>query len=201
MKISKVTSASSQENTYFIIAADNECIVVDPSEDEQAVINFLNENGLVCKYVLLTHAHYDHACGAARLQSMGAKIYMHKSDDYLVHSPYHLAEYCGFHFQPFDADKFVEDGESFTVCGIDFSVIHTPGHTAGCVCYVCDDVMFSGDTLFYRTIGRTDLPTGDMSQMRESLDKLFAIKNDYRVLPGHGVETTLSDEKHNNPYA
>lgn len=201
MTIKRIEIGALGVNTYFLTENGCDCIVVDPGDDEQSIQQFLSENGLKAQAVLLTHAHFDHSNGVKFLQEKGATVYMHRGDVRMLNSHENLAVYCGRQFNAFSVDVFVEDGKSYQICGIDFTVMHTPGHSEGSVCYILSDAIISGDTLFYLSVGRTDFPGGSVAKLRASLQKLFALKKDYEVYPGHGQSTSLYFEKENNPYA
>ena len=193
-------------NTYIVWRegdkAPFDCVVIDPANSAK-VMGFLNANGLVLKAILLTHGHFDHIMGVAKLRDKtGARVYINELDAAsMTDSGASLATMIGVKVDPSQVDVFVKDNMEFTEAGIRFRVIHTPGHTKGGVCYVIEDerVIFSGDTLFYMSYGRTDLPGGDSAALFDSLVyRLFTLKGDYRVLPGHDRETTLEFEKQFN---
>ena len=195
-------------NTYIIWygkdhAERHDCVVIDPANSGK-VIRKLEELKLDLKAILLTHGHFDHIMGVSKLQdATGARVYINKLDSAAMHdNGASLASMIGVRVDPSRVDAFVEDGQDICEAGIDFHVIHTPGHTDGGVCYVIESerVIFSGDTLFFMSYGRTDLPGGDAAALYDSLIyKVFALKGDYRVLPGHDRETTLDFERRHNP--
>lgn len=194
-------------NTYIVWYADGEgrhdCVVIDPANSNK-VLRELDSLGLDCRAILLTHGHFDHIMGVAKLrEATGARVYINELDAGAVSdSRASLAHMVGLRVDPSKVDVFVEDGMDFTEAGIAFHAIHTPGHTKGGVCYVVESerVIFSGDTLFCRSYGRTDLAGGDADELYYSLMyKLFALEGDYRVLPGHEAETTLDSERLHNP--
>lgn len=202
MKIIKIVGGLVQSNTYVLTDDGVNAIVIDPGDDEQKVLDALKENHLKCNAVLLTHAHFDHANGAKSLKiEHGALIYLHKKEVLLVNSAYNLASKFGKAFNSFNPDVLLKDGQGLDLCGIKIQVLHTPGHTQGSCCFIINNVIFSGDTLFNLSIGRTDFPTGSVLDMKKSLKKLFSLKYDYSVFPGHGVATKLFFERDNNPYA
>lgn len=201
MNVATITAGSVETNSYVLYNENHECIVVDPGDGISEIIEFLSKNALVCKYVLLTHAHFDHCVGCVDLQARGAKVYMSESDLPLLSSADNLAEVFGEKFESFVPDFTVCDGEELSLLGEKFSVIATPGHTKGSVCYKWGDVIFTGDTLFRLSIGRTDFPTGNYAEMKSSLKKLFAFTGDFALLPGHGEKSTLNYERKYNPYA
>ena len=166
-------------------------------------MKFLDSHKLRLRKILLTHGHFDHIGGVEAVRKLtGAEVYIHEDDaKMLTSAQYSLA--AGISFHPFTAvtdytaitgDSLLNDGD------LSFQVLHTPGHSEGSVCYICKNVIFSGDTLFADSIGRTDFPGSNPIDMRNSLYALKMINGDYRVLPGHGPATTLAYEQYNNPY-
>jgi len=201
MKVATITAGAVATNSYVLFNERSECVVVDPGDGISEVIAYLDKNALDCKHVLLTHAHFDHCDGCGTLQRRGAKIYMSADDLPLLSTSDNLAEAFGEKFEPFTPDVIVKDGDELSLLGEKFDVIATPGHTNGSVCYKVNDLIFSGDTLFRLSIGRTDFPTGNYADMENSLAKLFALDGDYVVYPGHGEKSTLGYERKYNPYA
>lgn len=199
MKIEKIITSDIGTDTYFIIEGD-ECIVVDPGGYEDKIDEYLDKNGLKVRYVLLTHGHYDHCMACAHLTAKGAEAFLSSEDIEMLKWGGDLAHHVGKKLPPFTATG-ISDGDVLRLLGAEIKVLATPGHTGGSVCYLLDDVIFSGDTLFRLSVGRTDLPTGDRNALDASLKKLFALEGDYLVLPGHGAATNLSFERENNPYA
>ncbi|MCR5787284.1 MAG: MBL fold metallo-hydrolase [Acholeplasmatales bacterium] len=188
------------ENTY-LINNGADAILVDPGEKLYTILDELKLFNI--KAILLTHGHIDHIDGIKHY--LDVPIYLSseelevlESDDYTLYSTYNLN-------RPFDTNKldfhFLSDNDSFNIAGLNIKMIFTPGHTKGSCCYLINEkLLMSGDTLFQVGIGRTDLPTGDMNKMLESLDKLKKLPDDTIVYPGHGVETTIGFEKVYNPY-
>lgn len=195
-------------NTYIVSMNEpsperrSECVVIDPANSGK-VKRALDEMNFECKAILITHGHFDHIMGVAKLRdATGAKVYINRLDaKAMSDSGASLATMVGFRVDPSDVDVFVQDNMVFTEAGIEFLAIHTPGHTKGGVCYILREerVIFSGDTLFFMSYGRTDLPGGDAVELYDSIVyRLFTLKGDYRVLPGHDRETTLDFERINN---
>ena len=176
-------------NCYIVWKDDsNNCVIIDPGFQPEDVLNQVQELGKKVEAVLLTHGHWDHVGGAEQIaKAVGCPIYIHKID----------IDPSLFRGKRIQADTY-EEGDVLQLAGTSFRVMHTPGHTAGCVCLVADDCLFSGDTLFAGTCGRTDLPTSDPEAMRLSLRRLADLEGDYRVFPGHGNGTMLSDEREYN---
>lgn len=199
-RIYKVVGGALQTNSYVVTANDKDCIIIDCCDAEK-LSEYLKDNNLICRAVLLTHVHFDHCGDAALLQNGGAKIYVHENDVALIDGRGNLAESMGFKFISFRPDVIVRDGDIIDLYGIKIKVIHTPGHTGGSVCYLSENTLFSGDTLFRESVGRTDFLTGSREQLSKSIrEKLFALKDDCDVLPGHGEPTRLFFERSNNVY-
>ena len=188
------------ETDTYLVLLGKEAFVVDPGADADKIAKAAESAGAKISCVLLTHAHFDHIGGVAELQRAGALVVMHESDIGLISSFKNLAFYAGVKVEKFLPDITVKGGETLTVAGMPVRVIHTPGHTAGGVCYVAEDCIFSGDTLFELSYGRTDFPTGSFKELKNSVvNRLFALQGDYKVYPGHGAPTTLDFERAHNP--
>ena len=187
-------------NTY-ILYKNGEAIVIDPANAN--VEKTLREKGLHAECVLLTHCHFDHVFGVEMLQEAGARVYIGAEEKSLVGTGAELAELFGAPRTNYRVDETFQDNESKTLCGIRITALHTAGHTKGSVCYIAEDegkrYLFSGDTLFAGSIGRTDFPTGDVRAMRQSLVRLASLDN-MPVYAGHGEETTIEREKKENPF-
>jgi glyoxylase-like metal-dependent hydrolase (beta-lactamase superfamily II) len=184
-------------------------VVVDPADSADEILAAAGKAGYFIKWILLTHGHFDHTGAASAIKAAtGAEIYIHGSDnEMLTDSVKSLSFFTPERpFAPAEADKLLKDGDKLTLGNVTFTVVHTPGHTAGSVCFLCDDpdggkkIMLSGDTLFRDSIGRSDTYSGDPLIQHDSLDKLKALTDDYIVLPGHGEATTLAVEKKYNPF-
>jgi beta-lactamase domain protein len=201
MKIIRQTAGIAATNSYILCSENGGCAVVDPGDDASGLKKIINDNGWKCTAVLLTHAHFDHAGSCFEFQSMGAKIYMHAADMQLIETDKNLAPLFGKKFQRFVLDVVIDDGDEIEILNEKITVLHTPGHTAGSVCYVVENVIFSGDTLFRLSVGRTDFPTGSMKELNTSVKRLLALPGNYTVYPGHGEITNLDFERANNPYA
>lgn len=209
MNILSVPTGPLSVNTYIVFtdeAAKNggDCVVIDPANSKK-VLDEMAKYSLHCSHILLTHGHFDHIIGVAGLKEHENSIVMIHSLDAaaLSDSSVNLATISGALVRPCEVDVLLNDNDRFTAAGMDFRVIHTPGHTRGCVCFVMDDekVIFSGDTLFRLSVGRTDFPGSSTEQLYESiLYRLFTLQGDYRVLPGHMRETSLDFERKHNPF-
>ena len=188
------------ENTYLINNEQNEAILVDPGEGLDEYLEELNQYNI--KAILLTHGHMDHIDGIKHF--LNVAIYIYKDEQVFLSSPdLSLYRYFNKHM-PFNASDLsihtLEEG-TINLLGFNIEVIATPGHTKGSVCYLVDNkYLFSGDTLFQCSIGRTDFPTGSTLDMNKSLDRLKKLSDDVLVYPGHGAETSIKFEKQYNPY-
>ncbi len=188
-------------NCYVVYDEDKHCVIVDGDGNGQSVMDFIAQEGLKVEMILLTHAHFDHI-GALSIfkQAYGCPIGLGKEDADMLREPaLNLSSMMGNPLSA-QADRLFSDGETFTIGQMHFTVLHTPGHTQGSVCYLVDHLLLSGDTLFAGSCGRVDFPTGNAASMMASLRRLANLQGDYTVLPGHEGITTLSREQRLNPY-
>ena len=195
LDIKTVVGGPLEVNTY-VVGTDggDECVLVDPGAE------FASVEGAVCgrnvTAVLLTHGHFDHMLYAKPWLDRGAKLYIHEQDAAALGDPsLNLSGVIGATLILPAADELVKEGSLFTEAGVTFNVLHTPGHTPGGVCYQCGNVLFCGDTLFYHSYGRIDLPGGDSGAMAASLTRL---PGDTIAYPGHGMKTKIAWERGTN---
>lgn len=201
MNIDTLALGAYQTNCYIVWAeGSSSCAVIDPGYAPQTILDHLNQRGLTLDAILLTHGHFDHVGAVeALVKATGCKLWMAQSDYTQLKTPENDFFYP-IHDCSFTEVWFCEDGESIHAGGLTFSAMETPGHTWGSICYLCEDAMFCGDTLFAGSCGRIDLPGGDRSAMMRSLERLAETENDYRIFPGHGSSSTLKREQKTNPY-
>lgn len=201
MKVISEKFGSMDNNCSLIIdEKTNQSALVDCNEFSQKMIDMIGDTDL--KYILLTHGHFDHIIGVKSVkEKYGAQVVISKEDEPMLNSSkLSLAVFCNAPQNNVDADIIVKDGDEITLGEIKIKVMATPGHTSGSVCYIAENCIFSGDTLFYCSCGRTDFPSGSPEQMMLSLQKLKALDGDYKVYTGHNNLTTLDFERKNNPY-
>lgn len=190
-------------NCYiFWDGESGKCAVVDPGDDGRRVADFISGHGLEPVAILLTHSHFDHILGIPGLRAVwpDLPVYCHPAD---VDESRHSVTLFGSTFPTVNAFGAVTpyvEGDRVQVGGITVEVIHTPGHTPGSVTLKAEDVLFTGDTLFCSSVGRTDLEGGDFGALLTSLAKLGRLEGDFRVLPGHESASTLEDERRFNGY-
>ena len=182
-----------QTNCYLVWEENSPtCVVIDPGYEPDTILDEAKKLGKEITAVLLTHGHFDHVGGVRELAAeTGCPVYLHEAE---LSMPPQMTAGPLFYTNTYGEGDFVE------AAGLSFKVLHTPGHTPGSVCLLCENAMFSGDTLFWGSCGRTDLHGGSWATIRKSLLRLAELSGDYDVYPGHGDATTLSFERKMNPY-
>lgn len=204
MKIEKLVLCELQTNCYIAVSGQNNCVIIDPASDAERIIQFVDDHGYTPKYIFVTHPHHDHIGAVKDLQThYGATVVISTIDYEIILDPTPM--YGGKYLwkvenKLFKADRLVEDNDEITLDELTFRVLLTPGHTAGGVCYLCGNELFTGDTLFEGEVGRCDLYSGSFTAMLDSVDRLAALPGDYNVYPGHGNVTTMSREREQNQY-
>ncbi len=201
MQIKTFVAGPVQANNYLVYdEASKEALLIDCSDYVAEIVDFVREHSLNVKYILLTHGHFDHVLGVNEMKkALNAKVYVHEGD---MEQVLHTREIMMMFGLPFDGvvnpeiDGSLANAGMMTFSGEEIKIIETPGHTPGCVCYMIGDIIFSGDTLFKGSLGRTDLPGGDFRAITHSLKEvLFKLNDNVKVYPGHGDPTTIGYEK------
>ena len=192
-------------NCFIVHRQDSDrCVVVDPGDSGDRIGKYIRDNGLVLEDILLTHGHFDHVLGVSELMAVvGGRLCCYEGEKELLGDALlNVSEMTGRPVS-LEADVLFRDGEVYESAGMRFQVIHTPGHTEGSCCYYLEPekVIFCGDTLFFESIGRSDLPTGNGSKLVRSLkEKVLTLPDDVRAFTGHGPSTEIGYEKKNNPF-
>ncbi len=185
------------ETNCYIVTDENtlECAIIDPGDESNTILDYIEDNHLKPRYIFLTHGHFDHTMAVTAVhQETGATVCMNRKDSGAV------LESAPFKFNPPADTIWYKEGDALTVGSLTFHVLETPGHTPGGVTLRCEDALFTGDTLFRDSCGRTDLYGGDMNTLLHSLKKLADLPGDYEVYPGHMDSTTLNRERMYNYY-
>ena len=193
MHIKTMPLGAYQTNCYMVWEdTSSTCVVIDPGYEAETVLAEAKRLGKTIEAILLTHGHFDHV-GAVKdiAAETDCKVYLCEED---LSMPPQLTAGTLYY-----TDLYGE-GDILSLAGLSFKVLHTPGHTPGSVCLQCEDAIFSGDTLFWGSCGRTDLPGGSWATIQKSLKRLAAISGDFKVYPGHGDDTRLDFERKMNPY-
>jgi len=200
--IEEFTTGSFYTNSFIVSNDNNECVIIDPGFSYGEVARYIKS-----KYkpvaILLTHAHADHIDGIQYF--MDLPIYMHKDDEEVMYDSNASVYSMVGRITPFSPGmldlRYIKDKDIISLIGYEFKVLHTPGHTNGSVCYSYLDNVFTGDTLFNMSMGRTDFETGDLRKMMNSLSKIMnTYPDEYKIYPGHNDNSTIGYERKMNPY-
>jgi hydroxyacylglutathione hydrolase len=198
MQIKRIPAGVYAANCFILMNEDTkETAVIDPGGDSEDLIKAVNEMDAKVKYILLTHGHTDHTGAAVQLQEeYNVPIYISKKDYRMMENgEYIYGDVIG------KVDKFLNEGDTFKIGSIEIKCIHTPGHTPGGICFMVEDVVFTGDTLFAGSIGRTDLAGGDFDAIISNIkNKLMILPDNITVLPGHGPQSSIGRERVHNPF-
>lgn len=193
MNIKHLALGDYQTNCYIIYDDTSPtCAIIDPGYEPERVLAAVEGLNLTVEAILLTHGHFDHVGGVKAIAGKtGCKVYLCEED---LNLPSYMTAGTLYYTDGYD------EGDTVSVAGLTLRVLHTPGHTPGSVCLMVEDTIFSGDTLFCRSCGRTDLPGGNWNTLMRSLQRFRTLCSGYRVYPGHGEMTTLTVELNYNPY-
>ena len=186
----------------FVVSDEKtgESMVIDPGDEPDRIIDVIKGNGLKVKYIICTHAHFDHVGGIAELKDeTDARIVIHQEERELYNSAMDQAAFWGYELAPLpEPDMFVQEGDRLEIGDLKFEILHTPGHSPGGICLYGEGVVFTGDTLFAGSVGRTDFYGGDMNKLKKSFSRLMSLPPDTKVFPGHGPASSISQEKASN---
>ncbi len=191
------------DNNCFIIADENtkDALLIDPGDEPDRILDLVNKNNLKLKYIVCTHAHFDHVGAIPELKNdTGAKIVIHYDElDIYKHTKDQAALVWGYELDPLpDPDMFISEGDILEIGNIKFEIIHTPGHSPGGICLFGEGIVITGDTLFAGSVGRTDLLGGDLEKLKKSFKKLLTLPDNTIVFPGHGPQSTIGKERVSN---
>lgn len=203
MLIKTIVVGVLETNCYVFGSKGGEVAVIDPGDEAEKIIEYVNENGCSVKHIILTHGHADHIGAVRKLKTAtGAEVLIHESDaECLTNARKNLSAYMIMPCVQPPADRLLRDGDIIKVGDCDINVIHTPGHTPGSICLRAERMLFSGDTLFRESVGRTDLPGSSRQDLLDSIvSKLMLLDDDIRVYPGHMEATSIGHERSNNPF-
>ena len=203
MNIVKLILGELAANCYILETPEKNAVVIDPGAEAEVITEELENRGLTLTKILLTHGHFDHMGAAAELKERyGAQVYISAPDEELLDDKVKSVAYFLPHipFRPVKADVRIREGDVISQDSMKISVIETPGHTAGSVCFITEDCIFTGDTLFHGSVGRTDLFSGDAKTETESVKRLAALEKNYKLYCGHGPDTDLDTERKFNPF-
>ncbi len=205
MRLEKFVIGIVSTNCYVgINEATKECFIVDPGYFQTEIVDFIKTQGLTVRAILLTHGHFDHIMGIdGFLKEFSVPVYAHEEEKALLENAAYNASSMYGDGYTFTKAVYVQDGQVLEIAGMRITVIYTPGHTIGGCCYYLEEeqTLFSGDTLFQESIGRTDLPTGSAAKLVRSVkEKLLVLPETVKVYPGHEEMTTIEMERKYNPF-
>ena len=203
IKIKQFIAGQLENNMYLVYDEDTKkAVLIDATAPVPELLDIVKNLGLNVEYILLTHGHFDHILGLTELKkALGAEAVICHDDLIISDNINEFTRFFGGMEEsvPPVYEKFIKDGDVITVGNMQIKVIHTPGHTQGGVCYLLNDNLFSGDTLFMGSVGRTDLFGGNFDKLSDSVkNKLFKLDDNIKVYPGHGPKTTIGYEKKHN---
>jgi glyoxylase-like metal-dependent hydrolase (beta-lactamase superfamily II) len=192
-----------QVNCYVVTDDSAEAVVIDPGGDAEKILNVVEERRLSVEYIVNTHAHFDHILGVEEVRAeTGAGFLLHREESRVLDMAREMSgSWMGYEIEYPEVTGYLEDGDVVEVGDLRLKVLHTPGHTPGGISLLHTDAVFTGDTLFASSVGRTDMPGGSWDQLMESIrNKLLPLEDHVKVYPGHGPPTTIGRERRDNPF-
>ncbi len=201
----KVLSKGLFDSKCYILSDQNECAIIDCGVKIEDVMSVIAEDDLKARYIILTHGHVDHIFYAQGLrEATGAALCIHEEELPVLMDPEkNGSALFGYQSEvkPAMPDHLLKHGDKLPLGNLTLDIIHTPGHSPGSISILCENLLFSGDTLFYRSVGRTDLFGGSAGELSDAIEnRLYILDGDTKVYPGHGQSTTIAYERENNPY-
>lgn len=201
INVKKIVSIEMDQNCFLVYGDDKKGVLIDPGLDTLKILKVIEESCVSAEYILLTHSHFDHSFSVQELRGHKKLVCSKNCSHNITRQSRNLSAAFGQPFELEEADVILSDGEKLTVGEMEITAIETPGHTDGGMCYLIGNMLFSGDTLFKRTVGRSDFPTGDGDVLVNSVKtKLFSLPDETEVFPGHGENTSVGYEKKFNMY-
>jgi len=204
MLIKSVAVGPLQANCFIIgDEKTKKTMVIDPGDEPDRIMDIIKKNGLDVKYIICTHGHFDHVGAVSDIKKeTNADVLIHIDELQIYKSALDMAAFWGYDIDPLpDPDRFVNDNDEIKMGGLFFKVMHTPGHSPGCICIYGEGVVITGDTIFAGSVGRTDFYGGDSLKLKQSFRKLMKLPDDTKVLPGHGETSTIGIEKKENMFS
>ncbi|MGE4357948.1 MAG: MBL fold metallo-hydrolase [Candidatus Omnitrophota bacterium] len=195
MKIEKIVVGELETNCYIVYdEITRQALVIDPGGEAGKIRIIMDKKNLNCLFIINTHGHIDHI-GANN--EFNIPIMIHQLDEEFLYNPeLNLSAYLGFPFVSRKAEKVFKDGDVIKIADLEFKIIHTPGHTPGSICLKFDNYLFTGDTIFFQGVGRTDFPHSSEEKLFKSIEeKIFTLDSEVKILPGHGPASTVGAEK------
>lgn len=201
LELSRLSLGPLEVNCYIVFEADTkEGIIIDPGDEPDRISEVVDSQGVKVSHIVCTHTHFDHVGAIPGLKAkMKAKIVIHEDDRQVYARAKDMAKFWGFSLDDLpEPELLVKEGDELAVGSVKFKILHTPGHSPGSMCLLGEGLLFSGDTLFAGSIGRTDFPGGSLDQMKASFKRLMSLPGGTKVLPGHGPTSTIKIEQSEN---
>jgi len=204
MNIETISVGPLQANCFIVWdEKTREAIVIDPGDEPDRIIALIKQHNLNVKYIICTHAHFDHIGALPELKNhTGAVIGVHTFEKEIYEGAKDMAAFFGYDIQNLpEPDIYLRDGDSLKIGELEFRVMHTPGHSPGGLCLYGNGVIFTGDTIFAGSVGRTDFYGGSLEELKSSFKKILSLPQHTKIFPGHGPETTVEIELKENPFS